>query len=47
VLRDALQALPLQIRDGVENASRNDVALDLAKPQLALIAEGHNTGRKG
>jgi hypothetical protein len=34
---DVSQELSLQIRDGSENASRDDVALDLAEPQLNLI----------
>jgi hypothetical protein len=37
VLTDVPQELPLQIRDGSEYASRNDVALDFAEPQLDLI----------
>src|SRR5882757_3008710 len=37
VLTDVSQELSLQIRDGSEYTSRDDVALDLAKPQLDLI----------
>jgi hypothetical protein len=37
VLTDVSQELSLQIRNGSEYASRNDVALDLAEPQLDLI----------
>src|ERR1700686_1816981 len=37
VLADVSQELSLQIRDGSEYASRDDVAFDLAEPQLDLI----------
>src|SRR6202049_1906145 len=37
VLTDVSQELSLQIGDGSEYASRDDVALDLAEPQLDLI----------
>src|SRR5467141_1785480 len=37
VLTDVSQELSFQIRDGSEYASRDDVALDLAEPQLDLI----------
>lgn len=37
VLTDVSQELSLQIRDGSEPTSRDDVALDLAEPQLDLI----------
>jgi hypothetical protein len=37
---DVAQQLPLQIRDGSEYPSRDDVAVDLAEPQLDLIQPG-------
>src|SRR5260370_33508368 len=37
VLTDASHELSLQIRDGSEYTSRDDIALDLAEPQLDLI----------
>src|SRR6266478_3177768 len=37
VLTDVSQELSLKIRDGSEYTSRDDGALDLAKPQLDLI----------
>src|SRR6202158_3172909 len=37
VLTDVSQELSFQIRDGSEYASRDDVALDLAEPQLDWI----------
>src|ERR1022692_5172510 len=37
VLADVSQELSLQVGDGSEYASRDDVALDLAEPQLDLI----------
>jgi len=37
VLTDVSQQLSLQIRDGSEYASRDDIAFDLAEPQLDLI----------
>ena len=40
VLTDVSQELPLQIRDGSEDASRDDIALDLTEPQLDLIQPG-------
>ncbi len=41
VLTDVSQELSLQIRNGSEYASRDDVALDLAEPQLdfAIVAD--------
>src|SRR5258708_17965383 len=40
VVPDVAQQLPLQIRDGSEYPSRDDVAVDLAEPQLDLIQPG-------
>src|SRR5258707_14973028 len=37
VLTDVSHELSLQIRDGSEYTSRDDIALDLAEPQLDLI----------
>src|SRR5260370_34837280 len=37
VLTNVSQELSLQVRDGSEYASRDDVPLDLAEPQLDLI----------
>jgi hypothetical protein len=37
VLTDVSQELSLQIRGGSEYTSRDDIALDLAEPQLDLI----------
>src|SRR5258708_10095436 len=44
VLTDVSHELSLQIRDGSEYASGDDVALDLAEPQLHLI-EPRRVGR--
>jgi len=45
VLPDVAQELFLQIRDGSEYSSRDDVAVDLAEPQLDLIQPG-GVGRR-
>src|SRR5260370_39580236 len=45
VLTDVSHELSLQIRDGSEYASGDDVALDLAEPQLHLI-EPRRVGRR-
>jgi hypothetical protein len=37
VLTDVSHELSLQIRDGSEYTSRDDIALDFAEPQLDLI----------
>jgi hypothetical protein len=40
VVTDVAQELPFQIRDGSKYSSRDDVAVDLAEPQLDLIQPG-------
>ena len=40
VVPDVAQELPLQIGDGSEYSARDDVAVDLAEPQLDLIQPG-------
>src|ERR1700730_10877861 len=44
VLTDVAHEFSLQIRDGSEYTSRDDIALDLAEPQLDLI-EPRRVGR--